>query len=179
MWTGQALGQHKAPQNERTDPESSVITINFPYNFRGKYLASVWLKRSACCETFYESHPKAQLLWGLQKHGVPLVPPPQLFPQDLQLAEELLNLGAAWMLCSDQPPALLRKQCSTDEGMWWLWAVYVTKYRPNLKFWVTKAVSDEMSARYLLNTHSRPVEGPGLQNVRDIFIQGIHPVLVF
>lgn len=58
---------------------------------------------------FYESYPKTQLLGGLQKHGVPLVPPPQLLPQDFQLAQELLDPGAAWMLRSDQPAALLRK----------------------------------------------------------------------
>lgn len=67
-------------------------------------------KGSACCEIFYESYPEAQLLRGLQKHGVPLVPPPQLFPQDLQLAEELLDLGAARVLCTDQPAALLGKE---------------------------------------------------------------------
>lgn len=32
---GQALGQDKASHIGNTDPESSVITINFPYNFRG------------------------------------------------------------------------------------------------------------------------------------------------
>ncbi len=54
------------------------------------------------------------------------------------------------------------------------------KYRPNLKLWVTKAVSDEMLlARYLINTQTRPVRVPSLWNVGDIFIQGIHPVLMF
>jgi len=39
------------------------------------------------------------------------VPPPQLLPQDFQLAEELLYLGAAGVLSADQPVALLRMEC--------------------------------------------------------------------
>lgn len=67
-----------------------------------------------------ESHSEAQLLRGLQKHSIPLVPPPQFFPQDFQLTEELLNPGAAWVLCTDQPVTLLRKTFSTHECRWWL-----------------------------------------------------------
>lgn len=59
------------------------------------------------------------------------------------------------------------------------WGFMFAKYRPNLKLWVTKAVSDEMSAHYLINTQTRPVRVPSLRNVGDIFIQGIHPAFMF
>jgi len=62
------------------------------------------------------------------------VPPPQFFPQDFQLAEKLLNLSAAWVLCTDQPVAFLRKVFWTDECMWWVTTGnYVGRCKPNLK----------------------------------------------
>ena len=54
-----------------------------------------------------DAHPEPQLLRGLQEAGVPLVPPPQLLPQELQLAEEGLNLLAPGVLGPDQAPSLL------------------------------------------------------------------------
>lgn len=71
-------------------------------------------------ESVYASYSKTKLFGGLQKQSVPLVPPSQFFPQDFQLAEKLFNPGAARVLCTDQPVALLRKKCETDERMWWL-----------------------------------------------------------
>lgn len=60
-------------------------------------------------------YPESEFLRGLQKLGVPLVPPAQLFPQAPQLDEELLDLGTAWVPCTDQLVALLGKQRETDE----------------------------------------------------------------
>ena len=54
-----------------------------------------------------DAHPEPQLLRGLQEAGVPLVPPPKLLPQELQLAQEGLYLLAAGMLGTDQAPPLL------------------------------------------------------------------------
>lgn len=59
-------------------------------------------------------YPEAELPRGLQKDGVPLVPPLQFFPQGLQLAQEFLDLGAARVPCTDQPATLLRGQHYTD-----------------------------------------------------------------
>lgn len=66
--------------------------------------------RLCSCIFQTDSYPEAELSGGLQEDGVPLVPPPQLFPQGLQLAQEFLDLGAAWVPCTDQPAALLRRE---------------------------------------------------------------------
>lgn len=82
---------------------------------------------------FSEIYPETELFWGLQKHVVSLVPPTQLFPHSLQLAEELLDFGTAGVPCTNQLMALLRKHSETDESMWWLRAIYVVKYRQNIE----------------------------------------------
>lgn len=54
------------------------------------------------------AHPEVELLGGLQDHHVSLMLFLQFLPQDLQLAQELLDLGAARVLGSHQATALLR-----------------------------------------------------------------------
>lgn len=53
------------------------------------------------------AHPEVELLRGLQDHHVPLMLFLQLLPQDLQLAQELLDLGTARVLGSYQATPLL------------------------------------------------------------------------
>lgn len=109
------------PSRWRISPRTSEVS-NLPL-FR--------LSKVFAFAVFRISYPETKLLWGLQKHGVPLVPPPKLFPQAPQLDEELLDLGAARVPCTDQLVALLGKQHETDERKCWRGTIYVVKYWHN------------------------------------------------